>query len=531
MQKKPRNGWAILFALYYYSIVASYNLLKVPPLFGLLMPEFGLDASNVGIIVSASSIAGLLLVFPSAFIARRLGTRRCGLIAITCSITGCVLGALAPSLPVLMVARFIEGCGLGMTGVVCSTTIPQYFKGKKMGLPMSIWSTWFAVGSAVGSMLSSKIGYGFNNWRASWWAGAILAAIGFVVFALVVYENKDAQPAHSHAEPVAQPLPGEKQPGFWVGVKNLRIWLISLYFAALLICCVGFLSFATEFFSSVYGMAKADAGSLASLGYWFAIVGGIAAGVVSRLRKTNSLRGQFVQLVLCAALCIAVYPFGFLYSQKYIIIFLFGCGFLNGYTCGVVMSTVPRLVSHPRVAGVSMGIIFVGQNLSSLTASLIVGSCIEGGNWSNAVLPLLGITIFGLVCAVGSAIFSLRKEKKMQQAALPTQETFGALKAEVEQLKQELEASAASLQTAREENAALQREYTQTQETLAALQSEIEELHKAIELAQAEANQHLQDAKLAVERELKAMREVQELKHQLNVLKRMNPIKRMLWKG
>ena len=133
----------------------------------------------------------------------------------------------------------------------------------------------------------------------------------------------------------------------------------------------------------------------------FVVVGGIAAGVVSRLRKTNSLRGQFVQLVLCAALCIAVYPFGFLYSQKCIIIFLFGCGFLNGYTCGVVMSTVPRLVSHPRVAGVSMGIIFVGQNLSSLTASLIVGSCIEGGNWSHAVLPLLGITIFGLVWIFG----------------------------------------------------------------------------------------------------------------------------------
>ncbi len=475
MQKKQRNGWAILFALYYYSIVASYNLLKVPPLFGMLMPEFGLDASNVGIIVSASSIAGLILVFPSAFIARRLGTRRCGLIAITCSIVGCVMGALAPNLPVLMVARFIEGCGLGMTGVVCSTTIPQYFQGKKMGLPMSIWSTWFAVGSAVGSMLSSKIGYGFNNWRASWWAGAILAAIGFVIFSSVVYENKDAQPFHTPAEQLAQPLPGGKQPGFWFGIKNLRIWLISLYFAALLICCVGFLSFATEFFSSVYGMAKADAGSLASLGYWFAIVGGITAGVVSRLRKTNSLRGQFVQLILCAALCIAVYPFGFLYSQKYIIIFLFGCGFLNGYTCGIVMSTVPRLVSHPRVAGVSMGIIFVGQNVSSLTASLIVGSCIEKGGWGNAVVPLLGITIFGFICAIGSAIFSLHKEKKMHQAALPTQQEMDALKAEVEQLKQELQTSTATLQA--------------------------------------------------------AQREVTELKKQLDAFKQMNPLKRMLWKG
>ena len=416
MQKKPRSGWVVLFALYYYSIVAAFNLLKAPPLFGLLMEAFSLSESNVGIIVSASSIAGLALVFPSAIIARKLGTRRTGQIAICLSVTGCIIGALAPNLPVLLLGRLIEGCGLGMTGVVGSTTIPQYFKGKKLGLPMSVWSTWFFVGSALGSLLSGRVGHAFENWRVSWWLGAVLAAIGFVVFTLFVHENKDAASAHV---PEKLPQPGEKKVSYFgLGIKNLRIWCIGVFYATLLVALVGFLSFGTEFFSAAFGMEKAAASAFSSLGYWFSVVGSVSAGIVSRVRKGNSLKGQFVQMVICAALCIAVYPFGFLVPQKYMLWYLLAAGLVNGYTCGVIFGTVPRLVRAPQATGVSMGIIFVCQNISSLSASLVVGACVEGGNWGGAVIPLLCIAVVGLVFAVAGAVFSLRKER--QQAAANT---------------------------------------------------------------------------------------------------------------
>lgn len=417
MQKKQRNGWVVLAALYYYSIVAAFNLLKVPPLFSMLMPAFGLDESSVGIIVSASSVAGLALVFPSAFIARRLGNRRTGQIAICLSITGCLIGAFSPNLPVLLVGRFIEGCGLGMTGVVGSTTIPQYFKGKKLGLPMSIWSTWFFVGSALGSLLSGRLGHALENWRASWVLGAVLAAIGFVVFSLFVFENKDGAPAHAPAPAVQLVSTGKKMSVFGLGIKNLRIWCVGIFYATLLICLVGFLSFGTEFFSTQFGMEKASASAFASLGYWFSVVGSVTAGIVSRVRKGNSLKGQFVQMVICAALCLAVYPFGFLVSQKYMIFYLIVAGLLNGYTCGVIFGTVPRLVRAPQATGVSMGIIFTCQNISSFCASLVVGACVEGGNWGGAVIPLLCLNVAGLVFAAAAAILSLKKEREMQKAA------------------------------------------------------------------------------------------------------------------
>ncbi len=463
MQKKPRNGWLVLFAIYYYSIVASFNLLKVPPLFSLLMEEFGLTMANVGYIVSASSIAGMIMVLPSAFIAKRIGTYKCGMIAISCSILGCVLGALAPSLPVLLVARFIEGCGLGMTGVVGSTTIPQYFKGKKMGLPMAIWSTWFAVGSALGSLLSGKIGHGLHNWRASWWTGAILAAIGFIIFSTIVRENSSSEYAHN-AKPEPLVINGKRQSDFMHGIKNIRIWLIALFLSTMLMSCVGFLAFGTEFFSTVYGMEKGDASALASIGYWSTVLGGIVSGLISRVRKSNSMRGQLIQLILCGVMSMAVYPFGFLMKQSVIIPYLLAIGFVNGFSCGVVFGTVPRMVHHPRVAGISMGVIFVFQNVSSFCASPLIGARVEGGNWSAAMLPVLLITGFGLLCCILCTIVETRRQKKAASTqALTSKEE------EISLLKQEIETLNRALETSRAETQALQHD-------LQVLRSELAEL-------------------------------------------------------
>lgn len=462
MRTKPRNGWVVLAALYYYSIVAAFNLLKAPPLFGLLMEDFMLSESTVGIIVSASSIAGLSLVFPSAIIARRLGNRRTGQLAICLSITGGLIGVFSPNLPVLLLGRLIEGCGLGMTGVVGSTTIPQYFKGKKLGLPMSIWSTWFFVGSALGSLLSGRVGHYFENWRASWLLGVIMAVIGFIVFSLFVFENKDDTPASHSALPAPEfNTRGKKISNFALGVGNLRIWCISIFFGTLLVSFVGFLSFGTEFYSTAFGMEKSAASALASLGYWFSVVGSVTAGIVSRIRKSNSLKGQFVQLIICAVLCIAVYPFGFLVPQKYMVLYLLAGGLVNGYTCGVIFGTVPRLVRKPYVTGLSMGIIFVCQNISSFSASLLVGACVEGGNWGGAVIPLLCVAAAGLIFAIAGTVFSLRKESRQQQlqAAAAKEQEIAALKASVAELTK-------SLNIARDETESLQRDLYALREEL-----------------------------------------------------------------
>lgn len=242
-----------------------------------------------------------------------------------------------------------------------------------------------------------------------------MAIVGFVVFSLFVFENKSDAPAQAPAQAAPSASGARKVSFFGLGIKNLRIWCLGIFYGTVLLSIVGFLSFSTEYFSTVFGMERTAASAFASLGYWFSVVGSVIAGVVSRVRKGNSLKGQFVQAIVCAVCCILVYPFGFLVPQQYMFWYLVIAGLVNGYSSGVIYGTVPRLVRAPQATGVSMGIIFVCQNIASFSASLLVGACVEGGNWGGAVIPLLCVTCVGLICTVAGSVFSLRKEKLMQQ--------------------------------------------------------------------------------------------------------------------
>ncbi|HHU21842.1 MAG TPA: MFS transporter [Clostridiales bacterium] len=397
-RSKPRNGWLVLFTLYFYSICGSLNVLKVPPVFGLLMPYFNINSTTAGFITSIASLSALILVFPSAQIMRKLGPYRCGLLSISLVGLGGLVGAISTSLPMLLVGRFIEGFGTSMTGVTVSTLVAQYFQGPALGLPMAIWSTWFPVGSALGYIMSSNVGYAFNNWRAVWWAGVILEVIAFTLFATIVREKPSPETSRPDNGNAA------KQPGFFLGIKNARVWCLGLSYTIMMLGNVGFLSFATQYFTQVLHIESAVAGSVSSLGYWFTAIGGIAAGIVSRLRKTSSLKPQFVQIIVCSACALAILPFGFLLPWSVMLPYLFALGFINGYTLAVIFATVPRIAVMPQLIGVSMSIIFFTQNMGSFFAPPLMGRLIEGGNWTNAALPMVGILTVGLLLTVAAAL-------------------------------------------------------------------------------------------------------------------------------
>ena len=78
------------------------------------------------------------------------------------------------------------------------------------------------------------------------------------------------------------------------------------------------------------------------------------------------------------------------------------------------MLKICLLINYNIASDIFEYIIFVCQNISSFSASLLVGACVDGGNWGGAVIPLLGVACAGLVFAILGAVFSLRKERQTQ---------------------------------------------------------------------------------------------------------------------
>ena len=74
-------------------------------------------------VIGAMAIIGVILAFPAAFIARRIGLKNTVLVSLACLAIGSAIGAIAGSIPMLMVSRLIEGIGIGLIGVAAPTCV------------------------------------------------------------------------------------------------------------------------------------------------------------------------------------------------------------------------------------------------------------------------------------------------------------------------------------------------------------------------------------------------------------------------
>ena len=117
--KVSGKAWGMLAVTYFASICAPLCQFKIPPLASWLFPAFhgALDSVTFGTLMSAIALIGVVLAFPAAFIARRMGLKNVILLSVACLGVGSALGGVDASLTLLLVSRLLEGVGIGLIGV------------------------------------------------------------------------------------------------------------------------------------------------------------------------------------------------------------------------------------------------------------------------------------------------------------------------------------------------------------------------------------------------------------------------------
>ena len=160
-----KKAWAVMLAVYFASIAAAVNQFKVPPVMQRLMAELGLDMVAGGWAMSVFSVAGLVLAIPTALILRRWGLKLTGTVAMGCTLTGAVVGALSPSATALMAGRLIEGAGSGLIAIIAPAAISAWFPARERGMPMGLWATWVPVGNVIMFNLAHPLMEPFG-WRS-----------------------------------------------------------------------------------------------------------------------------------------------------------------------------------------------------------------------------------------------------------------------------------------------------------------------------------------------------------------------------
>nr|WP_280217698.1 MFS transporter [Nocardia neocaledoniensis] len=136
------------------------------------------SASNASWLITATLVTGAVGTPLIGRCADLFGKKRMMLLVLLVVVAASVLGALSNSLPVLLVARSLQGCGLSLIPVAMAA-MRDVLPPRRVPNGVATMSASMAVGAAAGLPLSGMI-VTFLDWHAIFWlvamTGALLAA-------------------------------------------------------------------------------------------------------------------------------------------------------------------------------------------------------------------------------------------------------------------------------------------------------------------------------------------------------------------
>lgn len=139
------------------TLMVVLGVSSVFPVIPDIMAEFGLSPAQVGLIITAFTLPGIVMAPVGGMLADRLGRRAVLVPALVLFGVAGMLCAFAPNLPLLLGLRFLQGMGAGALGVLANTLIGDLFQGPQlpqaMGYNAGVLSFGTAIYPAIGGLL------------------------------------------------------------------------------------------------------------------------------------------------------------------------------------------------------------------------------------------------------------------------------------------------------------------------------------------------------------------------------------------
>jgi predicted MFS family arabinose efflux permease len=380
----PTKAWAVLVVVFIASITAPLDMFKVPPLAGELIQTFGLDPSTIGWLMSIFSVMGIILAFPAAGIMKRLGMKTIGIVALASVIVGSALGAMATTMTVMLVSRFIEGVSMGLLSVMAPAAISEWFHRHKRGLALGIWGFWVPFANVVVFNIAPTLSAALGGWRSVWWAIDIFAIAALVLFILVF------RMPSSPVDPTEKRL--EAKGASRQVLLNPSIWILGLAFLVFNIVQNGTINTFYPLFLESVGYTTVTAASIASVVTLLAIPGCVFAGWISDVLKTR----KWVIITGFVVIAVSMW-FAFSFTtidtgQMWFAIVL--CGFLGPLVTTCVFAAAPEIMG-PENAGLGMAVVAFGQNIGIMIGGVALGYVAAEVGWATGshllLLPLLAV--------------------------------------------------------------------------------------------------------------------------------------------
>jgi MFS family permease len=395
--QKGRNSgfaWLILVVTYIASVAATICMFKMPPLAHWIIPEYHLDGATFGWLMGLMSVVGIVLAFPTAWIIKKIGLKGTILVAVGTLIAGSLLEILGGGITLLFVGRVIEGTGIGLLGVAASTAVTVWFTPDKRGLPLSIWATWFPVGTLLMMNFGPILGEIFG-WKTVWIGALVFCVVAFLLFLFVFRMPTDA----NKDEVVVTAKASE----MFKVIKNKNIWMLGIIFFCFNYYVLGVVnSFYNQYLEGIWGLPPTLAAPLVSIA---TLIGLVAMPTFGAVSDKAGKRKVFLIVGAVVLLASGLLAFTGITELWFFFVFIALTGLGLSMVSSVARPMAPEVMPATAL-GATMGMVVMQftQQLASTFGSPVFGMLLESqggvlsqGAWAIAgyatVIPILIINL------------------------------------------------------------------------------------------------------------------------------------------
>ena len=413
--KIMRFRWLIFIVLSLAYLFVYFHRLSLSVVANDLIKDFKTTASVMGLLGSIYFYCYAFMQLPAGLLSDSLGPRKSVTLFLIIASVGSILFGFAPTIKIAFLGRVLVGLGVSMVFIPTMKILSRWFHPHEFAFMAGILNAVGGMGVLAATWLLAVMTL-FFGWRISF---ELIGCCTFLIVILVWFVVRDRP--EDKGWPSIEELVREKgkifepvkQIPLLQGVRRVisekYFWPVAIWF---FFDCGIFFGFGAlwggPYLRDVYGMTRAQAGTVLSMIAWGMIVGSPPLGFISdKLMKSRKKPFILCNLVLVIELAfLSIYPDGLPWIALYIFFFVFS---ICASSVVIFGFTIIKELFPVEIAGTSTGMVnlfpflggaifmpLLGRVLDAYPKSDTGAYSIEA--YSILIFILLGAAVLSLIC-------------------------------------------------------------------------------------------------------------------------------------
>lgn len=373
-------------------------ILAYPPLFPFLVDDFGLNNTQLGLIMSVVALAMFVFQTPAGELIDRVGAKRVFLLGLLMTGGGTALVSLATTYYQLLFFALLAGIGQAAFHPADYTLLDAVTDDAEEGKSFGVHTFAGYAGFAAAPASIGGLGAIYR------WQTALVVVGGFGVL-YAAFAHVTMAPVHRRRMAELAQAGDKDEDGFregWAALARPGIFGLFAFFVVITMASKGIQTFTTVFVDTGLSLTEAIGNTALTVYFSTAAVGVLAGGV---LADRYNVRHLIIGSLFVAATGTWLTTVG-IASTGPTVVALFG---VIGLFYGVALPSRDRLVnqfSTAETTGKSFGLVYSGLPLGGFVAPTLIGGVIDVTGVFSVGFSLIGV--FYLLAALVIVAIAVR---------------------------------------------------------------------------------------------------------------------------